>query len=45
MSRVGMVPVEVPNGVDLEIAAGQITAKGKLGELSMKVVEDVKISR
>ena len=45
MSRVGMVPVEVPNGVDLQIAAGQITAKGKLGELSMKVVEDVNISR
>jgi large subunit ribosomal protein L6 len=45
MSRVGMVPVEVPSGVDVVIAAGQITAKGKLGELSMQVVDDVEISR
>ena len=45
MSRVGMVPVEVPNGVDLEIAAGIIKAKGKLGELSMNVVDEVVISR
>ena len=45
MSRVGMVPVEVPNGVDLVIAAGEITAKGKLGELSMKIVDDVEVSR
>jgi len=40
-----MVPVEVPSGVDLEIAAGEIKAKGKLGELTMKVVDDVKVSR
>jgi len=45
MSRVGMVPVEVPNGVDLDIAEGEIKAKGKLGELTMKVVDDVKVSR
>lgn len=45
MSRVGMVPVEVPSGVDLEIAGGTITAKGKLGELTMKVVDDVQVSR
>ncbi|MFT5487262.1 MAG: large subunit ribosomal protein L6 [Paracoccaceae bacterium] len=45
MSRVGMVPVEVPSGVDLEIAAGEIKAKGKLGELTMKVVDDVEVSR
>jgi len=40
-----MVPVEVPNGVDLEIVAGAINAKGKMGELSMKVVDEVEISR
>ncbi len=45
MSRVGMVPVEVPNGVDLVIAAGEIKAKGKLGELTMMVVDEVEISR
>lgn len=45
MSRVGMVPVEVPDGVDLEIANGEIKAKGKLGELTMSVGEDVEVSR
>ena len=45
MSRVGMLPVEVPDGVDLEIANGEIKAKGKMGELSMNVVDEVKISR
>ena len=45
MSRVGMLPIEVPNGVDLEIATGEIKAKGKLGELTMNVVDDVEVSR
>lgn len=45
MSRVGMVPVEVPSGVDLEIGAGEIKAKGKMGELSMNFVDDVEVSR
>ena len=45
MSRVGMVPVEVPNGVDLVIAAGEIKAKGKMGELSMSVADEVEVSR
>ena len=45
MSRVGMLPVEVPDGVDLEIGNGEIKAKGKMGELSMSVVEEVQVSR
>ena len=45
MSRVGMVPIEVPDGVDLEIATGKVMAKGKLGELSMNVVDEVVVSR
>tara|TARA_R110000868_G_scaffold29889_1_gene110944 strand:+ start:7261 stop:7779 length:519 start_codon:yes stop_codon:yes gene_type:complete len=40
-----MVPVEVPNGVDLVIAAGEIKAKGKMGELSMSVADEVEVSR
>ena len=28
MSRVGMLPVEVPDGVDLQIDGGAIKAKG-----------------
>lgn len=45
MSRVGQLPVQVPDGVDLTIGDGEISAKGKLGELSMAVTDDVQVSR
>ena len=45
MSRVGQLPVTVPDGVDLQIGDGQIKAKGKNGELQMKLVDDVVVSR
>ena len=45
MSRVGMLPVEVPDGVDFQIAGDEVTAKGKLGELSVRVVDEVEVSR
>ena len=35
MSRVGKYPVEVPQGVQVAIAGGMFSAKGKLGELKM----------
>ena len=35
MSRVGKNSVEVPEGVNVAIVGQQVTAKGKLGELSM----------
>ncbi len=44
MSRVGMLPIEVPEGVNLEIETDQVTAKGKLGELSMRVSKEVEVS-
>jgi large subunit ribosomal protein L6 len=37
MSRVGTKPVDIPDGVELEIGESAITAKGKLGELSTPV--------
>ncbi len=37
MSRVGTKPVEIPDGVELEVGESAITAKGKLGELSAPV--------
>ncbi|HJN24300.1 MAG TPA: 50S ribosomal protein L6 [Rhodospirillales bacterium] len=45
MSRIGKNPVEVPDGVDLAIAGQQVTAKGKLGELSSVLTDDVDVSR
>jgi large subunit ribosomal protein L6 len=41
MSRVGKHPVEVPGGVTVNISGQQISAKGKLGELSHVVVDEV----
>ena len=44
MSRIGNNPVEVPEGVDIAIAGQQVTAKGKLGELSQTFTDDVDIT-
>jgi large subunit ribosomal protein L6 len=41
MSRVGKYPVALPAGVDVQIAEGTLTAKGKLGQLSLALVEEV----
>lgn len=45
MSRVGQSPVSVPEGVTVDIAGQLITAKGKLGELSVNLVDDVEVTR
>jgi large subunit ribosomal protein L6 len=39
MSRVGKYPVEVPVGVQVAIAGGMVTAKGKLGELKLSLTD------
>jgi large subunit ribosomal protein L6 len=39
MSRVGKYPVEIPAGVQVAIAGGMVTAKGRLGELKMPLTE------
>ncbi len=41
MSRIGKNPVEVPDGVDVRINGATVTAKGKLGERSVTLTEDV----
>ena len=41
MSRVGKYPVEIPAGVEVAIAEGILTAKGKLGSLSFSLSEAV----
>jgi large subunit ribosomal protein L6 len=44
MSRVGKNPVAIPAGVDLQVAGQTVTAKGKLGQLSMSLNPEVSIS-
>ena len=45
MSRVGLMPVDVPAGVDVEIENRRVTAKGKLGELSLTLVDEINLTR
>jgi large subunit ribosomal protein L6 len=44
MSRIGNKPVSVPDGVTIELANQALIVKGKLGELSMQVVDHVDIN-
>ena len=44
MSRVGLLPIEIPEDVNLEIETDKVKANGKLGELSMNLSKDVEIS-
>ena len=39
MSRVGKYPVEIPAGVQVAIASGMVTAKGRLGEQKMPLTD------
>ncbi len=41
MSRIGKYPVEIPAGVNIAIAGGVVTAKGKLGELTLPLTQHV----
>ena len=43
MSRVGQKPVEVPSGVEVSIQDNVVTAKGKLGQLSLEYLDDVAV--
>lgn len=45
MSRVGKYPVTVPAGVTVEIDGNVVKAKGKLGELSVTLTNDVKVEQ
>lgn len=43
MSRVGKLPVPVPQGVTVNVAGGEIVIKGSKGELKEKVASEVTI--
>ena len=43
MSRVGLSPIEIPSGVEVKLAEGALVAKGKLGEQSVPVAEEVEV--
>jgi large subunit ribosomal protein L6 len=45
MSRIGRRPIEVPDGVTVEIAPGNVTVKGPKGELRQAISADMKVSQ
>ena len=45
MSRIGNLPVPLPKGVDVTVAAGQISVKGPLGTLSQRLSTAVDVKR
>jgi len=45
MSRIGKNPITVPDGVSVEIAGVIVTAKGKLGELSTSLTDNVVVTQ
>ena len=44
MSRVGKHPVVIPSGVEVAMAGREIKVKGKLGELSARLTDDVVVT-
>ena len=45
MSRVGSSPVEIPEGADVQITGQMISAKGKLGQMSVNIPTDIEITQ
>lgn len=45
MSRIAKYPVELPKGVEVTVAADQVTVKGPLGSLSQRVHRSVRIEK
>ncbi len=44
MSRIGKNPVKIPQGVEASISGQTVKIKGKLGELSMEIHDDVSVA-
>lgn len=45
MSRIGMAPIEIPDGVDLSIDGTTVTVKGPKGQLSTEVSRSLALER
>lgn len=43
MSRIGRRPIEIPDGVEVQVAPGRVTVKGPKGELVQTVSPEMKV--
>src|SRR6187402_1539748 len=44
MSRIGKKPIEIPDGVDVNVQPHAVMVKGPKGELSQDIVRDMKVT-
>lgn len=44
MSRIGNKPIQVPDGVEVEVGSGEVRVKGPKGELSQAIHPDMEVS-
>jgi large subunit ribosomal protein L6 len=45
MSRIGKLPIEIPNGVDVQVESGVVRVKGPKGELTQRISPALLIER
>tara|TARA_Y100001970_G_C14243405_1_gene866345 strand:+ start:1841 stop:2383 length:543 start_codon:yes stop_codon:yes gene_type:complete len=45
MSHIGKLPIEIPEGVEVNISNGLVVVKGKLGELSQAIDKDISVKK
>ena len=45
MSRVGLRPIEIPEGVEVSLEPGSVTVKGPKGTLNQAIHRDIRIAR
>src|ERR687898_3288990 len=44
MSRIGRKPIDVPDGVTVDVKPGEVNVKGPKGEMNQHIVRDMKVS-
>lgn len=43
MSRIGKLPIDIPQGVEIKIKDNNVTVKGKLGQLEQQIHSDLEV--
>jgi len=45
MSKIGKMPISIPEGVTVSLTGGAATVKGKLGELTVSIPKQIKVTQ
>ncbi|RMG61103.1 MAG: 50S ribosomal protein L6, partial [Deltaproteobacteria bacterium] len=44
MSRIGRMPIQIPDGVSVDVSGKTVTVKGKLGTLTREIPDEVTVA-